>query len=215
MRGWFVIACLLGAVGTARAQSANYEPLRIDTGFTGSYVGASGRGGFGGMGELKVLVHDNIAVGARFEGQLMFGGTVGNDDVQMDVAAAVAALAKGEYLFGDGPVRPFAGLGMGVYSIASQSVASGPNTAGVSQVGGRYFGIAPEVGIDLGRMRLAATYHAILGADIEVRQMVGTVEETATFSQNYWSFEMSFRIGGGRKRPPAPAILIPLPPPPP
>jgi hypothetical protein len=39
-------------------------------------------------------------------------------------------------------------------------------TAGIDQKAGRYFGIAPQIGVDLGRLRLAATYNMILGADI-------------------------------------------------
>jgi hypothetical protein len=52
----------------------------------------------------------------------------------------------------------------------------------------------------------------ILGADIEVRQTIGNVEQTAEFSQNYFAFEMSIRFGG-RKRAPA-MILVPAGPPP-
>ena len=68
---------------------------------------------------------------------------------------------------------------------------------------GRYFGVAPQIGIDLGRVRLAATYNAILGASLEVHQTVGDVEQTSSASQNYLSLELSFRFGGGRRAPPA------------
>jgi hypothetical protein len=160
-------------------------------------------------------VHDNVAVGARFEGQVMFGGKIGNDgDTKVEMGVVAAGLLKGEYLLGRSAVRPFIGFGFGVFDMISQSVAAGPSTAAVDQRAGRFFGVAPELGIDLGRLRLAATYNMILGADIEVRQMVGNVEQTASYSQNYLSFEMSFRFGGARKRlvappPPAPATAAP------
>lgn len=217
--GWLVgIAASTVIAGTtsAHAQAENYQPLRFDSGLAGSYVSASGRGGFGALLEAKFMAHDNVAVGLRFEGQAMFGGSVGNDgSVQIDLGAVAAMLAKGEYYVGKGSVRPFVGLSLGVYDIASQSISAGPNTAGVDQKAGRYFGIAPQVGLDLGRLRLAATFNAMLGADIEVTQMVGNAEQKASFSQNYLTFEMSIRFGGGRKHVPlVPVILVPAAPPP-
>jgi len=205
------IVALTAGARDARAQAENYNPIRFDSGLTGAYVGSSGRGGFGAMAELKLMAQDHVAVGARFEAAVMFGGSVGQDDVQMDMAGAAAALAKGEYLYGDGPVRPFVGLGLGVFTIASQSLAAGPNTTGIDQKGGRYFGIAPQLGVDLGRLRLAATYNVMLGADIEVHQMIGNVDQTASFSQNYLSFEMSLRFGGGRKHRAPTTVLVPAP----
>jgi len=197
---------------TAHAQAEHYEPIRVDSGLSGSYVSASGRGGFGALLEAKFLAHDNIGVGLRLEGEVMFGGNVSNDgSVQMDLGAVGAMLAKGEYYIGTGPVRPFVGLSLGIYDVASQSISAGPNTTGIDQKAGRYFGVGPQLGIDLGRLRLAATFNAILGADIEVRQMIGNVEQKDTFSQNYLTFEMSVRFGGGRKQPPPAMILVPAP----
>ena len=67
------------------------------------------------------------------------------------------------------------------------AIAPGPGTAGISPKAGRYFGVAPQLGIDLGRLRLAASYNAILGADIEVTQMIGDVQQTAEYTDRRWS----------------------------
>ena len=129
----------------------------------------------------------------------MFGGHV--DDEELPFGLAAAGLLKAEYLLGTGMVRPFAGLGAGVYSMGSHTIVSDPNgNSGISTTSGRYFGVAPEVGIDLGRVRFAATYNAILGSSVEYRQTSGGVEHREAFSQNYLSLELSFRFGGGRKR---------------
>lgn len=203
---------LLGATGEAHAQAKRYQLFRVDTGISGSYASSFGRGGFGAVAEPKFMIHDNIAVGARFEAEVMFGGNIdaGSSDVSMDMAAVAAGLVKGEYLYGYGTVRPFGGLALGMYDIGSQSVGAGGGTASVNQKAGRYFGIAPQIGVDLGRVRLAATYNRILGADVEVTQTVGNVEQTASFTQSYFTFELSFRWGGGQKSvaapPPAPAV---------
>lgn len=209
------IAGGLSAVSaTAFAQAESYEPLRIDSGVSGTYVSSSGRGGFGAVVEPKFYVHDNVAVGLRLEGAVMFGGSFGDDSTSVDMGAVGAVMAKGEYLLGTSTVRPFVGLGVGMFDIASQSVSAGPMTAGIDQKAGRYFGLSPQLGIDLGRVRFAATFNTILGADIEVRQQVGDTVESTSFSQSYLTFEMSFRFGGRKKRS-APVVPAMAPPPPP
>jgi outer membrane protein X len=198
MRGWLVVLGLVVLAGDARAEAEHYEQVRVDAGMTGSTVAVSDRSGVGFVAEIKVNAHDNVAVGGRVEIAVMFGGRV--DDEELPFGMAACGLLKGEYLLGTGPVRPFAGLGAGVYSMGSHTIVSDPDgNSGISTTTGRYFGVAPEVGIDLGRVRLAATYNAIIGTSVEYRQTSGGVEQRETFSQSYLSLELSFRFGGGRK----------------
>jgi hypothetical protein len=199
--------------GVAHAQAKHYQPVRVDTGVAGTYTNASGRGGFGAVVEPKFLIHDHVGVGARIEGAVQFGGSFGNDDISMSVAALASTLAKGEFYPTLGIARPWIGLGFGMYTIVSQDVSTGMSMAMVDQKAGRYFGIAPQVGFDLGRLRLAATYNMILGADIEIRQTVGGAPQTSSYSQSYFTFEMTFRIGGRRKSPPPRVEAPPAPPP--
>ena len=188
-----IIVALLAT--TAHADDS--DPLHVDTGLIGTYVSSNGRGGFGAVFEPKLLIDDHVAVGGRLEAAVMFGGAIGSaGDTQMDVGALGALLAKGEYLFGDAEVRPFVGLGVGVFDIASQSIATTQSTASIDQKAGRYFGVAPQLGIDLGRVRIAVTYDAILGADIEVHQTVGGTTQSTSYSQSYLGGELSFRFGG-------------------
>jgi hypothetical protein len=200
-----VIAALTAAASFAGAapafaQAEHYEPIRVDSGLTGTYVSSNGRGGFGAMFEPKFLIDDHIAVGARVEAAVMFGGSFDNTgSTSMDMGAVGAVMAKGEYLFGDGGARPFVGLGLGVFDIASQSISAGNAMASIDQKAGRYFGVAPQVGVDLGRVRLAVTYDAIIGADIEVHQTVGGAAQTSSYSQSYLGGELSFRFGGARR----------------
>jgi hypothetical protein len=199
----FAAATSFVGITSARAQAEHYDPIRVDSGLTGTYVPSYGRGGFGAMVEPKFMVHDHIAVGLRIEAAVMFGGSFNDTgDTKIDVGAVGALMAKGEYLFGNGGVRPFVALGLGVFDIASQSVSAGSSTASIDQKAGEYFGIAPQAGIDLGRVRFAVTYDAILGANVEVHQTVGGAMQSSSYSQSYLGFEMSFRFGGGRRHPP-------------
>ncbi|RKG69160.1 hypothetical protein, partial [Corallococcus terminator] len=144
--------------------------------------------------EPKWNITDKIAVGARLEVGISGGGSAGNGSATVSTAVAVASLLKGEYLFRDSGVRPFLGLGAGAYTLANQSVAAGNGGAGVGQSGGRFFGVAPQAGIDFGGVRLAASYNHILGADIVVEQNVNAGIEPERFKRNYFLLELSFRI---------------------
>ena len=192
-----VLALLLVHTADAFADGEHDDPIRIVAGLTGSSVAVSDRDGAGMVVEIMTMVRDNIAVGGRVEVAVMFGGHVGQDQLAMDVAMAACGLLKSEVFLSDTTVRPFVGFGVGGYTIGSQTIASGPTTAAIQQQTGRYFGVAPQLGVDFGRLRLAVTYNAILGASLEVHQTVGTVQQTTTVSQNYVSLELSFRFGGG------------------
>ncbi|MFT3692158.1 MAG: hypothetical protein QM831_03390 [Kofleriaceae bacterium] len=186
----------------SHAQAVHYDPLRFDSGLIGIYAPGDGRGGFGASEELKFNVHDQVAVGLRAEASVQFGGNIntGNGDTSISIGAVAALMAKGEYFFVPrGSVRPFAGLMLGIYDIAGESVdASNNGNTSIDQKAGRYFGIAPQIGIDLGRVRFAVAYNAMIGASIEVEQQVTTGGEPThtSYSQNYFSFEMSLRFGG-------------------
>lgn len=207
---WLILAGLVVPL-TAHADSEKYEQIRVDGGLTGSWVGVHDRNGSGMVVEIKAMVTDMLAIGGRVEVAVMFGGLVGNDDVELGVAMAACGLAKAEYFLLPGPIRPFIAFGAGGYTIGSQSIDNGPDTTSIHQQTGRYFGVAPQIGIDLGPVRLAATYNAILGASLELHQMIGSVEHTEHVSQNYLSLELSFRFAGGERRKPPPPMQ-PIPP---
>ena len=196
-----VVPVLVAAhAANAHAEAEHYEQIRADIGMTGTTAAVSDRNASGFVAEIKVNAHDNIAIGGRVEIAVMFGGRVADEELPFGMTAA--GLVKGEYLLGTGPVRPFAAFGAGVYSMGSHTIVSDDNGGGgISTTTGRYFGVAPELGVDLGRLRLAVTYNAIIGTSVEVRQTTGGIMHRETFSPDYVSFEASFRLGGARKVP--------------
>jgi len=140
-----------------------------------------------------------LGVGVRAEAVVSGGGSVGDSSSELDMGAAGSLLVKGEYHFTEGKVRPFAGGGMGMYAIAAQSIATQAQGTSISQEGGQYFGIAPQVGVEFGRVRLVATYNLILGASTKVTNQVTTGGQAATatadVSQHYVSLALGFRFG--------------------
>jgi hypothetical protein len=206
MRWIALVLCAAAALSPARAEAQNYERIRVDFGLIGGYASGINEGGFGGVVEPKLVVTDNIGVALRLEGMVTFGASVGGDDTSFGTGSVGLLGLKSEYLVGTFDVRPVVGLGAGLYAIGGDTIDSGPDQVVVSHKSGRYFGVSPSVGIDLGRVRLSATYNLIFGADIEVDQMVGGSTTRRDFSQNYFTFELSFHVGGSRvKRAPASA----------
>jgi hypothetical protein len=132
--------------------------------------------------------------------------------VSMSVGAIFPFLAKVEYYPVHSPVRPFIGFGMGMYYVVGQSV--GTSAAGlpaIDQRVGGYFGLSPQVGIELGAFRLSVSYHALIGASWQVTQTIGSAS-AFDVSQNYITFELGWRQWG-RRKPPPPPPPPPAPPP--
>lgn len=192
-RSWIVLG-LMGLAGEARAEAEHYEQIRVDVGMTGAIVPSTDGSGVGFIAEIKANLHDHVSVGGRVDLSVLFGGQI--DDEELPFGMSAAGLVKGEYLLGIGAVRPFVGFGVGLYSMASHTFGDD----GFATATGNYFGVAPGVGIDLGRLRLAATFNAILGTSVEYVRQDGSVDNR---SQSYLSLEVSFRFGGGRKPEPA------------
>jgi len=195
-----LVAALLAGGGSASAQATHYEPIRVDVGLVGGYAGGVGGGGFGGVVEPKFLIRDHIALGLRVEGMVIFGASVDGPDESLSISSGSLAstLLKAEYLVGDFAIRPMVGLGLGLYSIGGQDIDTGSTGVRVDQNLGRHLGMAPQLGLELGRARFAVVYNMILGADIEVEQTVGGSTTVRDFTQNYYSFELSFHFGGSR-----------------
>jgi hypothetical protein len=203
-------ASLLGlAVGLASSGARAEPPIRIDAGLTGSWAGVNERNGTGMVVEIKGYANEALAIGGRVEIAMFFGGSVGSDNAELGFAMIGAGLLKAEYYVLPGQIRPFVSAGAGVYSLGTQIVTGGSGTT--RSEAGRYFGIAPQVGLDVGRLRFAATYNAIVGAGFDVTSMASGTRQTDRVSSNYFSLELSFRFGGGPKPPPPQQPSYPAP----
>jgi outer membrane protein X len=194
------VAALLCA-GTAAAQAENYEAVRFNVGLLVPYTPGTGSGGFGAVVEGKYNITDRIAAGLRLDGAVQFGGSVTSESTSINIGAVAAILAKGEFFLTNSTVRPFVGFGAGMYALGGQSVTAGQGSAGVTQAAGSVFGIAPQLGLDLGAVRLAATYNVLIGGTLIVQQVSsdGSPPPEVSVSRNYFGFELSFRIGGKPK----------------
>ncbi len=178
----------------ALAESASYAPVRVDLTLLGAYGPGDLRAWGAGLAvEPKYNVTDNLAIGLRIEGvglateSVVLGGT----NLSLGGRAVVAVLAKGDLYLGDGDVRPFLGCGAGLYRQGAVS------TSALGSVSEAYtgFGVMPQLGVNFGRFRVAASYAlALKGSETVVA--VGT---PLAISRNYFSFEIGGTFGGGRR----------------
>jgi hypothetical protein len=203
-----MLAALALAAPAARAQAPSYQPIRVDLTFYGAYAPADATSWGGGLAlEPKYNVTDQLAVGFRLDAagfvtqDVKVNSTAGDANISQGARAVTTLLAKADYYLTTSPVRPFVGLGLGLYRIGagSQSVSGG--TVVQTAQSFRGFGFAPQVGVNLGGFRLAGTYHAVMGGDMVVAtQAVGAPAATEVkLSKNFFSFEIGGTFGGGRR----------------
>lgn len=169
------------AVSSAFSQSENYKPFKVDAGFLYAIPGGDGvKSGAGFYLEPKYNINDNIALGLKLEVAVMGA----SDDLGTDVSITALKTYQltGDYYFNQNRVRPFAGLGVGMYSLGSVEVG-GVEVADF----GTKFGFAPRVGLLIGHFRAGLEYNVITGI------------ESGMESRNYISMKIGFEIGGGKK----------------
>jgi hypothetical protein len=208
---YLLVLASLALPSSTLAQAASYQPIRFDITFYGGYAPADAAAYGGGLVlEPKYNLLDQLAIGLRLEGGAFATQTVktsaaaGQAEVSQSARAITAYLVKADWYLTTSSVRPFVGLGAGLYRIASgsQSVSgSGASTAVVQRAESfQGFGVAPQVGVNFGGFRLAATYHMITGDDqVVVTQAIGTTPTETKLSKNYFAFEIGGTIGGNRR----------------
>lgn len=118
--------------------------------------------------EPKYAVMDQISIGLRLEAALMAGiDKVGRKG---GLTASGSYLATGDYYFSNNKLRPFAGLGAGVYEYSDVS----------SDVSSK-FGFMTRAGIEYGHLRLGVEYNFVPD------------------KAGYLSFKLGVCFGGGRR----------------
>jgi outer membrane protein W len=170
----------------ANAQSENYKPFKVDIGALYA-VGTDDAftGGIGFYLEPKYNVSDNIAVGLKWETAIIGGADELGENVSISAIGSYSL--TGDYYFGDSGIRPFGGLGLGLYTLGSAEFSTPDGSTSLEVDYGSKFGFAPRIGVLLGHFRLAAEYNIITGI------------EEGLASKNYIAIKAGFEIGGGRK----------------
>lgn len=179
---------LFAASFISKAQEGNtFKPFKVDLAM--GYAIPSGDGAKGGIvlaTEPKYAINDQITVGLRLEAALTARASVDQNGeyVTGDVKASGSYLITGDYYFNTNKFRPFAGLGTGLYKLASVEFKTDQDVTEGDIKSGSKFGAAPRVGFEFGHFRTAIEYNVI--------------GKTEKIKNNYLSIKLGFFIGGGR-----------------
>src|SRR5579871_1092871 len=107
---------------THLVKAQTYNPFKVDFALGGAIPSGSGsKGGVLFAIEPKYAVMDQIAVGLRMEAAITARNAVASDgsSANTKIAASSSYVATGDYYFTNDYFRPFAGIGGGVYRLAS------------------------------------------------------------------------------------------------
>jgi len=202
MKNFLAIFILSATISlSAKGQdAAQLKPFKVDLSIGYAIPGGEGtKGGILFAFEPKYAVIPNLSVGLRMEGAIIakFNG-YDEDGNAMDtkVKAAGSYLATGDYYFTNNyALRPFAGAGAGIFSIAAMEVnSSNGNVSGGSKFGGMVRG-----GIEAGHFRVGLEYNIVPKTTYEGYDSDGNYVTGLSSSNNYMGIKVGVCIGGGRK----------------
>jgi outer membrane protein X len=190
---------LLTSVVFAKAQTESpFKPFKVDVSLGYAMPGGTGaKGGVLFAVEPKYEVIPNLSLGLRWEIAVMVRGQVDQTGsaTKVDAKAAGSYLLTGDYYFTQNTVRPFAGLGLGIYNLAAASADnSGVTSAGASSK----FGEMVRAGVELSHFRVGLEYNIVPSTKLETVNSSG-VHTTTSAKNGYLGIKVGFVIGGGRK----------------
>jgi outer membrane protein with beta-barrel domain len=186
---------LLATVAIANAQN-EFKPFKVDVSLGYAIPGGEGaKGGVLFVVEPKYAVIPSVSVGLRLETAIMARGRTdaSGSNTEVDVKAAGSYLVTGDYYFTSSTVRPFAGAGLGIYSLASASTED--NGASVSA--GSKFGEMIRAGVELSHFRVGVEYNIVPKTTMEYINSNG-VKTTSSMKNGYIGIKVGFCIGGGK-----------------
>jgi len=191
----FSILLLAGFV-IANAQQ-EFKPFKVD--LSTGYAIPGGKGAKGGVlfvAEPKYAVIPNLSVGLRFEIAVMARGQAdaAGNVASVDVKAAGSYLLTGDYYFIQNTVRPFAGAGVGLYSLAA---ASANNTTASASAGSK-FGEMVRAGVEISHFRIGLEYNIVPSTEATTIDATSGEEYTTKMKNSYMGIKLGFTIGGGR-----------------
>lgn len=149
-------------------------------------------GGFGMVvdGQIGYNIQDNMNVGVRWGGAAMF-----MTDLEDRIQVGMNSNFLGTFTYflhngGRSRFAPFAGGGLGVYTVAAAAVGT---VAGAEADLGPRFGGMLTAGFEAGRFRMALEYNLVDSSPVNI----GGISDTS-IRNSYFAITAGFVLGGGR-----------------
>ena len=186
---------ILFVMAVAVSNAQGFKPFKVDV--STGYAIPGGEGAKGGVLfaiEPKYAVIPNLSVGLRFETAIMARGFADNtgQTANMEVKAAGSYLVTGDYYLTENTVRPFGGIGAGLFSLAGTSAGSNGESVG----SGSKFGGLIRAGVEVGHFRMGLEYNLVPATKIAVYD--GNSTYTSETKNGYIGIKIGAVIGGGR-----------------
>lgn len=190
-----LVILLLCAIAVVNAQE--FKPFKVDV--SAGYAIPSGKGAKGGalfVVEPKYAVMDALSLGLRMEIAVMargydLNGTSASSSV--DVKAAGSYLLTGDYYFTSNTARPFAGAGVGLFSLAAAS--ANQNDGSIAAAKSKFGGML-RAGVEISHFRVGLEYNLVGNTDLK------SVTDNSTIGSSknsYIGIKIGAVIGGGKK----------------
>jgi hypothetical protein len=191
-----IYAFTLSLVITSMGYAQEFKKFKVGLGL--GYAAAAGSGSSGGVLvtlEPAYRLQDNFSVGLRLETALITRGySQTTTSASFDVAAIGSYTVNGQYYFSNNAFRPFAGLGLGLYSMAAVKAdfSSGGSSGTVDAAAAESkFGFYPRIGFDY--------RHFTVSADYNIVSNTKDVSGAGEFKNSYFGIRIGGFFGGGRK----------------
>ncbi|TMI80175.1 MAG: hypothetical protein E6H10_14215 [Bacteroidetes bacterium] len=190
---------LTGILFYSSTAQTNLRPFKVDLGIGYAIPGGAGaKGGVLFVIEPKYAVIPQLSLGLRMEAALIarFGGydAEGNAN-EVEVKGSGSYLATGDYYFTNNhAVRPFAGIGLGIYRIAGVEVSTGSEGTSTASK----FGQMIRGGVELSHVRLSVEYNIVPNTTFSGYDMNGS-PTTLTSKNSYIGLKLGVCVGGGKK----------------
>ncbi len=184
MKTIFLTALILVFVQNAFSQ--NFKPFKVDLGLSLNLpVNEEASSGGGFYIEPRYGVDDNFTIGIHMQWDYLSSNsvTVDNTSINVNSVSIQSYQLVSDYYFNIEKVRPFVGVGVGMYRKKVSGVEINSAIIQVGDIDGTTtaFGVSPRLGINIGHGRIYTSYN-ITGNEIT----------------NYFNLTVGFEIGGGR-----------------
>jgi hypothetical protein len=200
MKKIYLILSLTVLCFSAFAQK-DLKPFKVDLSLGYAIPGGPGsKGGVLFAVEPKYAVISNLSVGLRMEGAVVarFSGYDQEGNVMnASVKASGSYLVTGDYYFTDNySLRPFAGAGAGIFTLAG--VESNSSSGNVS-VGSKFGGMI-RAGVELSHFRFGIEYNIVPKTTFDGFDSQGNPTTGLTSNNSYIGIKVGVCLGGGPRK---------------
>ena len=183
MKKIFIISLAISITTFSQAQSTIFKPFKVDTGI--EFVIPTSNEAGSGMGFYISPIYnasDRLSIGPRFGFSYAGYGTlnVGIGTVEIEGTNMFSFLMVGDYYLSTERVRPFVGLGLGMFRRSEASIRTGIGVVDISREAKSNFGAKPRIGLNVGHFKMTVDYNF-----------------TGDQIYDYLGFTLGFDIGGG------------------